>query len=81
MDTAIAVLLDDAQPIGDIDCVALNEACDRVLALPQTAPVAVPPMDNSAMDWRQVWIAVDNGQSAILRLVGSLVKPASKCKP
>lgn len=50
MDAALAVLLDDVQVIRDIDWLPLKEACGRVLALRQTASVAVPPMDNSAMD-------------------------------
>ncbi len=50
VDAAVALLLQHATPIEDIEQVAITEALGRVLARSITAPVNVPPTDNSAMD-------------------------------
>ncbi len=50
VDAALALLLQHATPIQDIEQVAIAEALGRVLARSITATVNVPPTDNSAMD-------------------------------
>ena len=47
---ALEKLLAGARPVADIETVPLLEAGGRVLAQPVTAPIQVPPLDNSAMD-------------------------------
>ena len=47
---ALAQLLDAARPVGEIDRVPTQEALGRVLAATQASTIAVPPLDNSAMD-------------------------------
>jgi molybdopterin molybdotransferase len=50
VDEALAVLLEGAHPIRDVESVSTLEATGRVLAAAQTSTMDVPPMDNSAMD-------------------------------
>jgi molybdopterin molybdotransferase len=50
VDEALAVLLEGAHPIRDIESVSTLEATGRVLAAAQSSTMDVPPMDNSAMD-------------------------------
>lgn len=50
VDSALRQLLDRATPIPEIEKVSLNDALGRVTATALTAPVDVPPCDNSAMD-------------------------------
>lgn len=50
VDAALALLLQQATPIQDIEHVATAAALGRVLARAITAQVNVPPADNSAMD-------------------------------
>jgi molybdopterin molybdotransferase len=47
---ALEKLLAAAQPVEEIRSQPLTAAAGRVLALPQQSTVAVPPLDNSAMD-------------------------------
>jgi len=50
VDEALAVLLEGARPLGELETVPTLEATGRVLAAAQTSTMDVPPMDNSAMD-------------------------------
>jgi molybdopterin molybdotransferase len=50
VDEALAVLLEGARALGEIETVPTLEATGRVLAQAQTSTMDVPPMDNSAMD-------------------------------
>jgi len=47
---ALEKLLSAAQPVEEIRSLPLSAAAGRVLAVPQQSTVAVPPLDNSAMD-------------------------------
>ncbi|HQU16122.1 MAG: molybdopterin molybdenumtransferase MoeA [Chromatiales bacterium 21-64-14] len=47
---ALALLLADARPVAESECVELEGALGRVLSESQVAAVDVPPWDNSAMD-------------------------------
>jgi len=50
VDEALAVLLEGARPLPQIETLPTLEATGRVLARPQSSNMDVPPMDNSAMD-------------------------------
>jgi len=50
VDEALAVLLEGAHPIRDVESVSTLEATGHVLAAAQASAMDVPPMDNSAMD-------------------------------
>ena len=50
VDEALAVLLEGAHPVTDVESVSTLEATGRVLAAAQSSTMDVPPMDNSAMD-------------------------------
>jgi len=50
VDEALAVLLEGARAVSEIETVPTLEATGRVLAQAQTSTMDVPPMDNSAMD-------------------------------
>jgi len=50
VDEALAVLLEGARPLEEIETLPTLEATGRVLARAQSSGMDVPPMDNSAMD-------------------------------
>jgi len=50
VDEALAVLLEGARPLEEIETLPTLEATGRVLAQAQSSTMDVPPMDNSAMD-------------------------------
>ncbi|MEK9752969.1 MAG: gephyrin-like molybdotransferase Glp [Rhodospirillaceae bacterium] len=50
LDDALALLAQRVQPVATAETVALAEALGRVLAENVTAPLDVPPYDNSAVD-------------------------------
>ncbi len=50
MDQAMAALLAQAQPLGDIETVDTLDAHGRVLAQSVASTLDVPPMDNTSMD-------------------------------
>jgi len=50
VDEALAVLLEGARPLEEIETLPTLEATGRVLARAQSSVMDVPPMDNSAMD-------------------------------
>jgi molybdopterin molybdotransferase len=50
VDEALAVLLEGARPLEEIEVLPTLEATGRVLARAQSSGMDVPPMDNSAMD-------------------------------
>lgn len=50
VDEALERLLAAARPLRDVETVATEVALGRTLAQSQVSPIAVPPMDNSAMD-------------------------------
>lgn len=54
---ALAKLLAAAQPVEEIRRVPLEAALGRILAVAQQSTVAVPPLDNSAMDGYAVRLA------------------------
>ena len=56
-DEALARLLADACPVGEVDRLPTLAAAGRVLAQAQYATIAAPPLDNSAMDGYAVRIA------------------------
>ncbi|MFA6312497.1 MAG: gephyrin-like molybdotransferase Glp [Sterolibacterium sp.] len=49
-DEAQLQLLAGARPVTDIELLATFDAAGRVLAVPLTSVIAVPPLDNSSMD-------------------------------
>ena len=50
VDEALGRLLAGARPVSDTETVPTLAATGRVLALPQTSAVDVPPLDNTSMD-------------------------------
>lgn len=50
VEEALARLLAQAEPIGDVEQVGVGDALGRVLAAPVVSTIAVPGWDNSAMD-------------------------------
>ncbi|KPK06698.1 MAG: molybdenum cofactor biosynthesis protein MoaA [Betaproteobacteria bacterium SG8_39] len=50
VDEALAVLLEGARPLREVETLPTLEATGRVLAQAQSSTMDVPPMDNSAMD-------------------------------
>jgi molybdopterin molybdotransferase len=56
-DEALAHLLADARPVGEIEIVSTLATAGRVLAQAQHATLAAPPLDNSAMDGYAVRVA------------------------
>jgi len=50
-------LLDRARGVSETETVAISAALGRVLAVPQTSAITVPPLDNSAMDGYAVRLA------------------------
>ena len=76
VDEALARLLAEAKPVGEIEEVPTLEATNRILARAQRSTMDVPPMDNSAMDG----YAVRTQDSSRLRvaqkiMAGSVGKP------
>ncbi|OZA12736.1 MAG: hypothetical protein B7X94_03420, partial [Hydrogenophilales bacterium 17-62-8] len=57
-------LLDRARGVTETETVAIAAALGRVLAVPQTSSIAVPPLDNSAMDGYAVRLA-DMAQAGV----------------
>lgn len=56
-DQLLDALLERARGVADTETVAVTAALGRVLALPQTSAITVPPLDNSAMDGYAVRVA------------------------
>lgn len=54
---ALEKLLAAAQPVEEIRSLPITAAAGRILAVPQQSTVAVPPLDNSAMDGYAVRVA------------------------
>lgn len=86
-DAARARLLAGARPLADTETVPADRALGRVLATPLTAAVAVPPLDNSAMDGyalRQAdcsgdaWLPV--GQRIPAGQVGAVLAPGTAAR-
>ncbi len=57
VEQALALLLEQARPLGDTETLPLDRALGRVLATPIHSRVDVAPWDNSAMDGYAVRIA------------------------
>jgi molybdopterin molybdotransferase len=79
VDEALARLLAEAKPVGEIEEVPTLEATNRILARAQRSAMDVPPMDNSAMDG----YAVSTKDSSRLKvaqriMAGSVGKPLEK---
>jgi molybdopterin molybdotransferase len=56
-DQLLDALLERARGVTETEAVAVTAALGRVLALPQTSAITVPPLDNSAMDGYAVRVA------------------------
>jgi molybdopterin molybdotransferase len=50
VEAALALLLEQAEPVADTEAIALDHALGRVLAAPVASPIDQPAWDNSAMD-------------------------------
>ena len=76
VDEALAQMLAQAKPVGEIEDVPTLEATGRVLARAQRSTVDVPPLDNSAMDGYAVRIA-DGTKLRVAQkiMAGSVGKP------
>jgi molybdopterin molybdotransferase len=76
VDEALARLLAEAKPVGEIEEVPTLEATNRILARAQRSTMDVPPMDNSAMDGFAVRVA-DGSRLAVKQkiMAGSVGKP------
>lgn len=57
VDEALDYLMSQATPVSGRETVMLDDALGRVLAAPLTSGMAVPPLDNSAMDGYAVRVA------------------------
>jgi molybdopterin molybdotransferase len=56
-DQLLDALLERAREVTETETVAITAALGRVLAVPQTSAITVPPLDNSAMDGYAVRVA------------------------
>lgn len=56
-DQLLDALLERAHGVDETEVVATDAALGRVLAVPQTSTITVPPLDNSAMDGYAVRVA------------------------
>jgi molybdopterin molybdotransferase len=79
VDDALARLLAEAKPVGEVEDVPTLEATNRILARAQRSTMDVPPMDNSAMDGFAVRIA-DGPRLRVAQkiMAGSVGKPLEK---
>ncbi|MFZ5538853.1 MAG: gephyrin-like molybdotransferase Glp, partial [Pseudomonadota bacterium] len=68
VEEALARLLDQAQPLADVETVATLDADRRVLAAAVVSSIDVPPMDNSQMDGYAVRTADVSSVPATLRV-------------
>lgn len=88
VDEALAVLLEGARAVAEIEEVPTLEACDRVLARAQVSMMDVPPMDNSAMDGYAVRRAdvpapdtrLEVGQRIMAGSVGATLAPGTAAR-
>ncbi|WP_347307084.1 molybdopterin molybdotransferase MoeA [Thiobacter aerophilum] len=62
VDEALDRLLAAARPLTEVETVATEAALGRTLAQSQVSPIAVPPLDNSAMDGYAVRVSDLNTQ-------------------
>mgnify|MGYP006276521795 CR=1 FL=1 len=62
-DEALARLLKDAQPVGELETLDTLDARGRVLAAALVSPINVPPADNTQMDGYALRVADLGGQS------------------
>lgn len=67
-DEALSALLDGAVAVGEIESVPTQAATGRVLAEDLVSAIAVPPLDNSAMDGYAVRCADLSESGATLRI-------------
>jgi molybdopterin molybdotransferase len=76
VDEALARLLAEAKPVGEIEEVPTLEATNRILARAQRSTMDVPPMDNSAMDGFAVRVS-DGARLTVKQkiMAGSVGKP------
>ena len=79
VDEALARLLAEAKPVGEIEEIPTLEATRRVLARAQTSTMDVPPMDNSAMDGYAVSTKDPSRLKVAQKIMaGSVGKPLEK---
>ena len=79
VDEALARLLAEAKPVGEIEEIPTLEATGRVLARAQTSTMEVPPMDNSAMDGYAVSTKDPSRLKVAQKIMaGSVGKPLEK---
>ncbi len=76
VEAALAQMLANARPVGEVEEVPTLEATDRVLARPQRSTMDVPPMDNSAMDGYAIRIS-DGSRLRVAQkiMAGAVGKP------
>ena len=87
-DEALARLLADARPVGEIEMLPTLAAAGRVLAQAQYATLDAPPLDNSAMDGYAVRVADLSATGTTLPVlqripagtVGTPLRPASAAR-
>ena len=76
VDEALARLLAEAKPVGEVEEIATLDATNRILARAQTSTMDVPPMDNSAMDGYAVRVADGERLQIAQRIMaGSIGEP------
>jgi len=68
LDEALAELLAQAQPLAETESVSTFDADGRVLAVDLHSPIAVPPLDNSAMDGYALRCADLGAAAGVLRV-------------
>jgi molybdopterin molybdotransferase len=79
VDDALARLLAEAKPVGEVEEVSTLEATNRILARAQRSTMDVPPLDNSAMDGFAVRVS-DGLKLRVAQkiMAGSVGKPLEK---
>ncbi|MEH3087843.1 MAG: molybdopterin molybdotransferase MoeA [Xylophilus ampelinus] len=88
LDDALQQLLAHAAPLGGAETVSTFDADRRVLAADLRSPIAVPPLDNSAMDGYAVRSADIAAAGAVLRIsqriaagaVGGALEPGTAAR-
>ena len=84
VDEALARLLAEAKPVGEIEEVPTLEATGRILARAQRSSMDVPPMDNSAMDGYAVRLSdgtkLKVAQKIMAGSVGKALEPGTAAR-
>lgn len=81
LDDALASLLAQARPLGDVESVSTFDADGRVLAQDVVSPLQVPPQDNSSMDGYALRSADLQGPAAAPLVISQRIAAGSSGLP